>query len=239
MAQQAHRVGATGRSRARTGTSDRGHVTGRAEPGRTGDTPRVGKAELAALRERMRGLVEPVVAAEGLDLEDVAVSRMGRRYLVRVTVDADGGVGHDELSDVSRAVSAALDQAEERSGELTPDSYTLELSSPGVDRPLTQPRHWHRNVGRLVSVRVAGHQVTGRVAATDMHGVSLDVDGRRLDATFEELGPGRVQVEFTRLVELTDDDFGELVEPNLELSGELVEPNIEPGGPELPDDRED
>src|SRR5262249_22870824 len=105
----------------------------------------------------------------------------------------------------------------QRSGELTPDSYTLELSSPGVDRPLTQPRHWHRNVGRLVSVRIAGHQVTGRIAATDMQGVSLDVDGRRLDATFEELGPGRVQVEFTRLAELTDDEFG----------------------PELPDDRED
>jgi ribosome maturation factor RimP len=217
MAQQAHKVGATGRSRARKGTSDRGHVTGRADAGRDGDTQRIGKAELTALRERVRGLVEPVIVAEGLDLEEVAVSRLGRRYLVRVTVDADGGVGHDELSDVSRAVSAALDAAEERSGELTPDSYTLELSSPGVDRPLTQPRHWHRNVGRLVAVRLAGHQVTGRIAATDMHGVSLDVDGRRLHATFEELGPGRVQLEFTRLAELTDDEFG----------------------PELPDDRED
>jgi ribosome maturation factor RimP len=141
--------------------------------------------------------------------------------VVRVTVDADGGVGHDDLSDVSRAVSVALDEAEERAGQLTPGSYTLEVSSPGVDRPLTQPRHWHRNVGRRVSVRVAGRQVTGRIAATTMHGVSLDVDGRRLDATFDELGPGRVQVEFTRLAELTDEEFGP------ELSDEL------------PDDRED
>jgi ribosome maturation factor RimP len=243
MAQQAHGVGATGRATARAaGTTGRGrrvaadgHVTGRTGAGRAGDRsgrtdgparagdtapagpPSLRPQDLAALRERLHRLLEPVVAAEGLDLEEIAVSRMGRRYLVRVTIDADGGVGHDELSEVSRAVSVTLDEAEERSGELTPGSYTLELSSPGVDRPLTQPRHWHRNVGRLVSVRVAGRQVTGRVAATDMHGVSLDVDGRRLDATFDEMGPGRVQVEFTRLAELTDDEFG----------------------PELPDDRED
>jgi ribosome maturation factor RimP len=162
-------------------------------------------------------LVEPVVARAGLELDEVSVSRMGRRYLVRVTVDADGGIGHDELSEVSRAVSAALDAAEERGGDLTPGSYTLELSSPGVDRPLTLPRHWHRNVGRLVSVRLAGRPVTGRVTATSEQGVSLDVDGQRLDATFEELGPGRVQVEFARLSELADEEFG----------------------PELPDEQED
>jgi ribosome maturation factor RimP len=221
MAQQAHRVGPTGRTRPRPAG---GHVTGRSPAGRDGDSPQpagLGKAELAALRERLRRVVEPVVVGEGLDLEELSVSRMGRRYVVRVTVDADGGVGHDDLSDVSRAVSVALDQAEQRAGELTPGSYTLEVSSPGVDRPLTQPRHWHRNVGRRVSVRVAGRQVTGRIAATTMHGVSLDVDGRRLDATFDELGPGRVQVEFTRLAELTDEEFGP------ELSDEL------------PDDRED
>ncbi|HEY7224347.1 MAG TPA: ribosome maturation factor RimP [Micromonosporaceae bacterium] len=174
--------------------------------------PALSTRELAELRARVRALVEQVVAAEGLDLEDVAISRMGRRYLVRVTVDADGGIGHDELSDVSQAVSTALDDAEQRSGELTPGSYTLELSSPGVDRPLTQPRHWHRNVGRLVLVKVGGRQVTGRVAGTDEYGVQLDVDGRALDATFDQLGPGRVQVEFARLRELAEEDFGEPVE---------------------------
>jgi ribosome maturation factor RimP len=153
-------------------------------------------------------LIEPVVTAEGLDLEDVAVSRMGRRHVVRVTVDADGGIGHDELSDVSRAISQALDDAEDRGRELTPDSYTLELSSPGVDRPLTLPRHWRRNVGRLVAVRVDGRQLTGRVSEVDERGVSLDVNGQRVDAAFDALGPGRVQVEFTRLTELSDEEFG-------------------------------
>jgi ribosome maturation factor RimP len=184
--------------------------------------PALNRHELSKLRTSLAALVEPVVAREGLDLEEVTVTRMGRRYLVRVTVDADGGVGHDELSDVSRAVSDALDEAEERAGELTPGSYTLELSSPGIDRPLTQPRHWHRNVGRLVAVAVAGRSVTGRLTATDQHGVSLDIDGRRLDATFDELGPGRVQVEFTRLADLSDEDFGQVYEPNIESSGEEI-----------------
>ena len=228
MAQSARGMGATGRSRAgRAGATRTGRtVPSRSAPSEAAGPPPLRPQELAALRARLRTLIEPVVAREGLDLEEVSVTRAGRRYLVRVTVDADGGIGHDELSDVSRAVSNALDEAEATSGELTPGSYTLELSSPGVDRPLTLPRHWHRNIGRLVSVRVAGRSVTGRVTATTERGVSLDVDGRRLDATFTELGPGRVQVEFTRLNELAEEDFGELVEPNIDDDGELAEPDI-------------
>lgn len=183
-------------------------------PSASGGESASGKAGLAALRARLAEVIEPVVARLGVDLEEITVRRMGRRHLVRVTVDTDGGITHDELSEVSRAVSNALDEAEEREGDITPGPYTLEVSSPGVDRPLTQPRHWHRNVGRLVSVRVNGQPVTGRVIATDAHGVSLDVDGRRVDATFDELGPGRVQVEFARLAELTDEEFGDGDEPD-------------------------
>jgi ribosome maturation factor RimP len=164
--------------------------------------------ELAALRNRLRTLVAPVVSAEGLDLEDVTVARAGRRYVVRITVDADGGIGHDELTDVSHAISASLDEAEETSGDLTPGGYTLELSSPGVDRPLTSPRHWQRNVGRMVAVRLGGRQVTGRITAVSEIGVSLDINGLPTEAAFAELGPGRVKVEFARLAELTDDEIG-------------------------------
>jgi len=164
--------------------------------------------ELAALRARLRDLTEPLVIEEGLDLEEVSVSRVGRRYLVRITVDADGGINHDELSDVSRAISARLDQAERDSGDLTPGGYTLELSSPGIDRPLTLPRHWHRNQGRLVVVRVGGRQLIGRVVAVSDEGVTLDLDGKRVEAAFAELGPGRVQVEFTRLADLADEEIG-------------------------------
>jgi ribosome maturation factor RimP len=198
------------------GAADRGRPTARSSahtPGRTDHfddqaPPPLRKHELAALRSRLHTLVEPVVRSEGLDLEDVTISRAGRRYLVRITVDADGGVGHDELSDVSHAISASLDEAEESSGDLTPGGYTLELSSPGVDRPLTSARHWRRNVGRLVAVRLGGRLVTGRVSAVSEVGVSLNVNGERTEASFAELGPGRVQVEFARLAELTDDEIG-------------------------------
>ena len=76
--------------------------------------------------------------------------------------------------------------------------YVLEVSSPGVDRPLTEPRHWRRAHGRLVQVPVADKPVTGRVVETDDDGVTLDVDGARREIAWGELGRGRVQVEFNR-----------------------------------------
>jgi ribosome maturation factor RimP len=88
--------------------------------------------------------------------------------------------------------------------------YTLEVSSPGVDRPLTQPRYWRRAVGRLVRVPLAGPgdpgpraeaqaaPVEGRVIAAGDNGIILEVDGEHLEFGYAELGPGRVQVEFGR-----------------------------------------
>jgi ribosome maturation factor RimP len=157
--------------------------------------------DLVALRARVRGVVEPVVAGIDLDLEELTVARAGSRYVVRVTVDGDGGVTHDDLTDTARAISAGLDQAEEDGGELMPGAYTLEVSSPGVDRPLSLPRHWRRNVSRLVTVRIAERSVTGRITATDDTTVTLDVDGTARVVPFADLGPGRVQVEFNRLAE--------------------------------------
>lgn len=159
----------------------------------------LGRQEIAALRQRIRSLITPIVADAGLDLEDVAVSRAGRRYVVRVIVDGDGGVGHDELSEVSRDISEGLDEAERSGGELTPDAYTLEVSSPGVDRPLTQARHWRRNVGRLVKVKAGDRQLTARIVAVSDAVVSLEADGRRREVAFDDLGPGHIQVEFARV----------------------------------------
>lgn len=151
--------------------------------------------------DRLRAVIAPVVSAAGYDLEDLALSRAGRRHLVRVTVDGDGGVSLDAIAEVSRAVSAALDAAEETEGELLAGEYELEVSSRGVDRPLTLPRHWRRNVGRLVKVTVEGRPVTGRISAADDERVVLDVDGDARELAHADVGPGRVQVEFTRFGE--------------------------------------
>lgn len=195
--------------RGRGTASARAGRGGVARPGRVPvhTEPALSSAELAALRARLRALVEPVVVEAGFDLEGFAIARAGRRFVVRVTVDGDSGVGHDELSDVSRAISATLDEAEQAGGEFGAESYTLEVSSPGVDRPLTLPRHWRRNVGRLVKVKVGAQTLTARVLSVDERGVGLE--GVAAPVAFDELGAGRVQVEFNRLEGLTDEEIGD------------------------------
>jgi ribosome maturation factor RimP len=168
------------------------------------DRPAVPRVDLAAARARVRAVIEPVVEAAGYDLEEVGLSRAGRRHVVRVLVDADGGVDLDDVAVVSREISAALDAAEESGAEVLPGEYQLEVGSPGVDRPLTLPRHWRRNITRLVAV----NGLTGRVVDVDEDGIVLDVDGTPRVLRFGELGPGRVQIEFKRMDEadLGDDD---------------------------------
>lgn len=158
-----------------------------------GGSPRSGPAE--RMRVHLLEVLTPVVAATGYDLEDLTVTAAGRRNLVRVVVDGDGGVDLDAVADVSRAVSDALD-AEGDANFAGP--YVLEVTSPGVDRPLTEPRHWRRAVGRLVQVPLAGRTVTARVVAASNAGVTLESDGSRAEFAFGDLGAGRVQVEFNR-----------------------------------------
>jgi ribosome maturation factor RimP len=159
---------------------------------------------------RLAGLIGPVVEAAGYDLEELLVTPAGRRSVVRVVVDRDEGVTLDDIAEVSRAVSTALD---DHDGEFGSAPYVLEVTSPGVDRPLTEPRHWRRNTGRLVTVGVgpqgAVEQVTARVVAVDDSGVSLAVEAKgkpgakkrpptQRHVPWQELGTGRVQVEFGR-----------------------------------------
>jgi ribosome maturation factor RimP len=145
--------------------------------------------------KRLAGLIRPVVSTAGMDLESVRVTIAGRRRLLRVTVDSDSGVSLDDAAAVSRDIAAALDAA----GAMGDAPYTLEVSSPGVDRPLTQQRHWRRATGRLVKVRVAAEgTVQGRVVRADGAGVTLDVAGTLREFAYQALGPGAVQVEFGR-----------------------------------------
>ncbi|HEY5456051.1 MAG TPA: ribosome maturation factor RimP [Acidothermaceae bacterium] len=171
--------------------------------------------ELAALLSR-------VVEGTGLELEDVAVTRVGHRAEVRVLVDKDGGVSLDDVAVASQAISTVLElpAADAILGE---QPYVLEVSSPGVDRPLVDPRQWRRAAGRLVRVRLAaGTEITARIVTADTDGVRLAVVGAKPGAPareqaygFDELGPGRVQVEFNRPSLI--DDIDEL-EPEPDVS---------------------
>jgi len=160
---------------------------------------------------RLTGWVEPAVTAAGYDLEELVVRPAGQRSVVRVVVDRDQGVSLDDVAELSRALSELLDAEDEALGR---SPYVLEVTSPGVDRPLTAPRHWRRNVGRLVTVAVgpdgSAEQVTARVLRVEGDGVVLAVEkggtkkgqvrkavGERTVA-WAELGEARVQIEFTR-----------------------------------------
>ena len=156
-----------------------------------------GEAGRASVDEaRIADVIRPVIAAAGMDLESVRVTAAGRRRLLRVVVDSDQGVSLDDAATISRELSGALDAV----AVMGDFPYTLEVSSPGVDRPLTDQRHWRRAVGRLVQVTVTdsdgARPVSGRVAAADADGVTLDVEGARRRFPYAALGPGAIQVEF-------------------------------------------
>jgi ribosome maturation factor RimP len=156
---------------------------------------------------RLTRLLEPVVHALDMDLEGVRVATAGRRRVLRVTVDADGGVSLDDIALASRELSIKLDRAE----EMGDDPYTLEVSSPGVDRPLTLPKHWRRNVGRLVLAAgpEGGDGILGRITGVSEFGVTLEQDGSAREYRYADLGPGRVQVEFGHLEDETgEEDIG-------------------------------
>ena len=161
----------------------------------------------SASRARLVQLLTPAVEGTGHDLEDVSVSPAGKRRVVRVVVDRDGGITLDDVAEVSRVVSDVLDAAEVEEPDLLGGAYVLEVSSPGVDRPLTAARHWRRRAARLGGRRAGGRfrargadgeLVTGRVVGADDAEVVLDVDGTPRTLLLAQVEKGVVQVEFTR-----------------------------------------
>ncbi|MFI7321679.1 ribosome maturation factor RimP [Streptomyces venezuelae] len=151
--------------------------------------------------ERLRQLLEPLVTSQDLDLEEIEVASVGRKRVLRVVIDSEDGVDLDQIADVSRALSAKLDETDAM-GE---GEYDLEVGSPGAERALTERRHYLRAVDRLVKFTLTeGGEVTARILAVDDEGLDLEVPGvkgrkptsRRL--AFDEIDKARVQVEFNR-----------------------------------------
>ncbi|MFE6154913.1 ribosome maturation factor RimP [Streptomyces sp. NPDC057889] len=153
--------------------------------------------------ERLRSLLEPLVSSQGLDLEEIEVASVGRKRVLRVVVDSDSGADLDQVADVSRALSAKLDETDAM-GE---GEYDLEVGTPGAERPLTEHRHYLRAVDRLVKFQLADDaetELVARILKVDDEGLDLEVPGvkgrkptaRRL--TFDDIAKARVQVEFNR-----------------------------------------
>jgi ribosome maturation factor RimP len=142
---------------------------------------------------QLRDVLEPLVAAAGFELDQLDVRGAGRRHTIRVVVDSDTGVDLDDIAALSRAVSAELDGDE----HLVGGSYTLEVTSPGVDRPLTGARHWRRAHLRQVAVRLHdGTAFTGRVGDAGQESVVLLVGGKLREVRYADVAHAGVQVEF-------------------------------------------
>jgi len=148
-----------------------------------------------AVREQIERELEGPLRALDLDVEAVELTPAGKRRILRVAVDGDDGVTLDDVADATRKVSEVLD-ASDVMGE---QPYTLEVTSRGVDRPLTLPRHWRRNADRLVKATLSGGEVvTGRIGASTDDAVTLDVDGAPREIAYGEVEKALVQIEFNR-----------------------------------------
>ncbi len=154
-----------------------------------------GHAATAATASRIEDELRGPLAELGLDVEAVELTPAGKRRVLRVAVDQDGGVTLDDVA----AATKRVDQVLETSDALGEHPYTLEVTSRGVDRPLTLPRHWRRNADRLVKVTlVEGEVLTGRITTSDDDGVELDVDGVSRRLSYESVAKALVQIEFNR-----------------------------------------
>ncbi|MFG2455101.1 ribosome maturation factor RimP [Streptomyces sp. M41(2017)] len=151
--------------------------------------------------ERLRELLDPLVTSQGLDLEEIEVESVGRKRVLRVVVDSDEGADLDAIADVSRALSAKLDETDAM-GE---GEYTLEVGTPGAERELKEHRHYVRATDRLVKFQLAdGDDLIARILNVEDDGLDVEVPGvkgrkptaRRL--AFEDVAKARVQVEFSR-----------------------------------------
>ncbi|MFC4001176.1 ribosome maturation factor RimP [Prauserella oleivorans] len=145
------------------------------------------------LASRLEPIVAEAVTAAGFDLDALDVQQAGRRKLVKVVVDGDDGVGLDEVAEISRALSAVLDDHE----HLIAGAYTLEVTSPGVDRPLTKPRHWRRAKYRQARVTPAeGAEFVGRIGRAGEDSVRMLVDGTVRDVRYADVAKAVLEIEF-------------------------------------------
>lgn len=166
---------------------------------------------------QLTDLIGPLLSQLGMELEKLDVVRAGRRSLLRITVDGDGadgrGPGLDEIGEATSEISRVLDESDATGSA----PYTLEVSSRGVSTPLTEPRHFRRNRGRLLAVTLEDEDpVEGRILASDESTVTLEVPApgskphkpltQTREISLDLIRRAVVQVEMSRKPAVTDEE---------------------------------
>ena len=153
-------------------------------------------ATAGAIRDKLLGVLEPLVEQLGYELVDIEWVSAPRSGVVRIYLDLpagrEGHIGIEDCEKVSREVSALLDVE-----DLVPGAYTLEVSSPGFDRELRKPPHFSRFVGARVWLelqlpRDGRRRFTGTLVRVTDIGVELEVDGAPVQVAFTEIGKARL-----------------------------------------------
>ena len=151
---------------------------------------------MSSVAERLWDRIDPYVAAEGVELDDVEV--LGGGQIVRVTVDADDALGVDTIADLSRGISRLIDE-----DDPFPGAYTLEVSSPGLERKLTRPRHYEKSMGRQIKVKthqpVEGAKThTGELISSDDSRFTVSVDGGERSFAYSDVASARTVFEWEK-----------------------------------------
>lgn len=149
-----------------------------------------------SLAANLTELLNPVVSRAGFVLEDVTVTPVGKRRLVSVVIDRENSnPSLDEVTVVSKEISVILDTYSQM-GEMP---FTLEVTTPGVDRPLTLPRHWKKNIGRLVKITPKqGDKFIGRISEVSENQVKLELEKELLTVDLVDVSRAQIEVEFNR-----------------------------------------
>jgi ribosome maturation factor RimP len=152
-----------------------------------------------AISDQITQLVTPTVESHGLFLEDVHIVSPGKHRIVTCIVDSPTSLNLDQVTEISREISELLDAA----SFMGDAPFTLEVTSPGVDRPLTKERHFTKNLGRLIKVvTVNGTVITGRAVSSHSDAVTLKVIDKKSEKEIiiqlADIKRATVEIEFNR-----------------------------------------
>lgn len=165
---------------------------------------------------QLTDLVEPILAEHGLELDGLDVTPVGKRKLLRITVDGDGPAGRGPLLDDISAASARISRLLDESAAVGQAPFTLEITSRGVSKPLAESKHYRRNLHRLVKLWVEDSQVTGRIMAVDVDDVTIEVNGQSREFSLADITKAVVQVEMNPPKEYRNDPADEEMDSDSE-----------------------
>ena len=142
-----------------------------------------------SLNEDISAAIRPIIEASGNYLEELTITSAGKVKILTVIVDSDSHLNLDQITAVTKEISEVI----ETLGELGDSAFTLEVTSPGIDRPLTKPRHWRKNFDRLVKITMtSGKDIQGRIGeATETNVLVGDQK-----VSFEDIKRAVLEIEF-------------------------------------------